>query len=69
MTKPEAEVKKRVRDIFDMRVIRQMSKRTGYPEQTLSNWKRNPLLIKAVDLIRLEQLMGIDYRPEERTRR
>ena len=57
MTKPEAEVKKRVREIFDMRVIRQMSKRTGYPEQTLSNWKRNPLLIKAVDLIRLEQLM------------
>lgn len=67
--RPEDEVKKRVREIFDMRVVRQMSKRTGYPEQTLSNWKRNPLLIKAVDLIRLEQLMGIDYRPEERTRK
>ena len=56
--RPEAEVKRRVRRIFDMRSIEEMARRTGYSASTLKNWKRNPESIKAVVLIRLENMMG-----------
>lgn len=57
--KPDEEVKKRVRRIFDMRTIEEMSRRTGYSASTLKNWKRNPISIKAIDLIRLEDKTGL----------
>ena len=55
---PEQEVKQRVAAVFDMRVIKEMSKRSGYPLSTLAQWRKQPLTIKAVDLIRLEELTG-----------
>lgn len=67
MTKPETEVRKRVSAVFDMRVISEMSRRSGYPKETLRQWKNNPLRIRAVDLIRLEQLT-CSRAPDERTR-
>ena len=57
--KPEDEVKKRMREIFNMRNLAAMSKRTGYPLSTLQRWRSNPLQIKAVDLIRLENMTGV----------
>ena len=59
MTKPEAEVKKRVHNVFNMRNLAEMSRRSGYRHETLRRWKNDPLRIKAVDLIRLEQLTGL----------
>jgi hypothetical protein len=41
-----------------MRSIEEMARRTGYSASTLKNWKRNPESIKAVVLIRLENMMG-----------
>lgn len=67
MTKPEAEVRQRVKAVFDMRVIAEMSRRSGYPKETLRMWKNNPLRIRAVDLLRLEQ-MTCSRAPDERTR-
>lgn len=61
MMKPEQEVRERIKEIFDMRNINEMANRTGYPRETLRSWKNNPLRIKAIDLIRLEYLVGIDY--------
>lgn len=66
MTRPEAEVRKRVNNIFTMRNLAEMSRRTGYRHETLRRWKKNPLMIKAVDLIRLEQLTGLGERTGER---
>lgn len=57
--KPEEEVKKRVKRVFDMRNYAEMSRRTGYARETLRRWKREPLSIKAVDLIRLEIETGV----------
>lgn len=57
--KPEDECTKRVRAVFDMRNLSEMSRRTGYPTETLRRWKKKPLSIKAVDLIRLEQKTGV----------
>ena len=57
--RPEDEVKRRVRLIFDMRNVAEMSRRTGYPKETLRGWKNSPLRIRAVDLIRLEQKTGV----------
>jgi hypothetical protein len=42
-----------------MRNLSEMSRRTGYPTETLRRWKKKPLSIKAVDLIRLEQKTGV----------
>ena len=57
--KPEEETKKRVEAVFDMRNLSEMSRRTGYHTETLRRWKKKPLSIKAVDLIRLEQKTGV----------
>ena len=56
MIRPEQEVKQRVKAVFDMRVISEMSRRSGIPHETLRSWRDNPLKIKAVDLLRLEQM-------------
>lgn len=58
--KPEDKVKQRVRRVFDMRNISEMSRRTGYPKETLRGWRDHPLRIRAVDLIRLEEKTGIE---------
>lgn len=57
--KPEDKVKQRVRKVFDMRNISEMSRRTGYPKETLRSWRNNPLRIRAVELIRLEEMTGV----------
>ena len=57
--KPEEEVKKRARIVFNMRNLSELSRRTGYPKSTLQNWRNNPLSIRAVDLIRLENVTGV----------
>jgi hypothetical protein len=58
--KPEDETKKRVKAVFDMRNLSEMHRRTGYPTETLRRWKNSPLSIKAVDLIRLENMTGVN---------
>lgn len=55
----EDEVTRRVHSIFDMRNISEMSRRTGYKENTLRSWKKDPTRIRAVDLLRLERKVGI----------
>ena len=57
--KPDEEVKRRVRMVFDMRNVEEMARRTGYSTSTLKNGRRNPVSIKAVDLIRLEMKTGL----------
>ena len=57
--KPEKEVEARVAAVFDMRCIKALEKRSGYPDSTLSDWKHDPCRIKAVDLLRLEEITGI----------
>lgn len=57
--KPEDELKKRVRRIFDMRNMAEMSRRTGYSAETLRRWRNKPLSIPAIDLIRLEKMTGV----------
>lgn len=57
--KPEEEVKKRARNVFNMRNIAELSRRTGYAKETLRRWRSNPLSIRAVDLIRLENVTGV----------
>jgi hypothetical protein len=57
--KPDEGVKRRVRMVFDMRNVEEMARRTGYSTSTLKNWRRNPVSIKAVDLIRLEMKTGL----------
>lgn len=64
MAHPEQEVRDRAKLIFDMRNIAEMSKRTGYAPETLRRWKRAPLGMKAVDLFRLEHMLGL--RKEEK---
>jgi len=57
--KAEEETKRRVRAVFDMRNLAEMSRRTGYHTETLRRWKIKPLSIKMVDLLRLEQKTGV----------
>lgn len=61
---PEQEIRDRVKAIFDMKNISEMSRRTGYAKETLRGWKRYPLRMRAVDLVRLEYLTGL--RKEEK---
>ena len=56
--KPEERIERRVALLFDMRVISEMSKRTGYPQSTLLSWKKHPTRIRAVDLEILEEKLG-----------
>lgn len=59
--KPEQRIKSRVKQIFDCRNVSELSKRTGYPQQTLSSWKHNPLRIRAVDLETLEDKLKLSH--------
>lgn len=54
----EQEVRMRVFEIFDMRHISAISRRTGYKATTLRSWKNDPTRIRAVDLLRLERKTG-----------
>lgn len=56
--KPEDRVKKRIAVLFNCVNLSEVSRRTGYAKQTLRNWKNNPTMIRAVDLERLEDLLG-----------
>ena len=59
--KPEQRIRQRVKAIFDCRNVPEIARRTGYPQPTLSYWKRNPLVIKAVDLERLENILHLSH--------
>lgn len=54
----ERDIKSRVAAVFDCRNIAEMSRRTGIPRSTLQSWRRDPLKIRAVDLIVLEAFTG-----------
>lgn len=58
---PEQMIKKRVKTVFDCRNVSELSRRTGYPQQTLSDWKRDPLRIRAVDLETLEDKLNLSH--------
>lgn len=59
MSGPEQRIRARVKALFDCRNVAELSRRTGYPQQTLSSWKNNPLRIRAVDLETLEDKLNI----------
>ena len=56
--KPEERIKRRVRVLLDCANLMEVSRRTGIPRTTLRNWQYHPLTIRAVDLERLEDLLG-----------
>ena len=51
-------VRDRIKNLFLMKNLAEVSRRTGYPRATLQSWKDHPERIRAVDLIRLEELLG-----------
>ena len=57
--KPEEEVRKRANKVFNMRNLSELSRRSGYATETLRRWRQKPLSIRAVDLIRLENITGV----------
>lgn len=57
--KPEEEVRKRANKVFNMRNLHELSRRSGYAIETLRRWRMNPLSMRAVDLIRLENITGV----------
>lgn len=56
--KPEERVKRRVLALLDCANLMEVHRRTGIPRTTIRNWKEDPTRIKAVDLERLEDLLG-----------
>lgn len=56
--KPEQRIRRRVGILLDCVNISEVSRRTGIPKTTIRNWQSNPESIKAVDLERLEDLLG-----------
>lgn len=56
---PEQKIRKRVKAVFDCRNVSEIARRTGYPQPTLSSWKRDPLRIRAVDLETLEDKLHL----------
>lgn len=57
--KPEEEVRKRANRVFKMRNLSELSRRSGYATETLRRWRQKPLSMRAVDLIRLENITGV----------
>ena len=57
--KPEEEVRRRAKKVFNMRNLSELSRRSGYATETLRRWKYKPLSMRAVDLIRLENITGV----------
>lgn len=56
--KPEDRIKRRVGILLDCANLMEVHRRTGIPRSTIRHWQRNPLQIKAVDLEKLEELLG-----------
>ena len=72
MIKPEERIKRRVGILLDCANLMEVSRRTGIPRTTLRNWQKEPLRIKALDLEKLEDLLGKGkerYRGEPKGRR
>ncbi len=70
--KPEERIKRRVGILLDCANLMEVSRRTGIPRTTLRNWQKEPLRIKALDLEKLEDLLGKGkerYRGEPKGRR
>ena len=59
MSGPEQRIRARVKEVFDCRNVSELSRRTGYSQQTLSSWKNNPRRIRAVDLEILEDKLNL----------
>ena len=55
MTREEKELRQRIRKVFDARNVSELARKTGYPVSTVSSWKRCPVSIPAIALIRLEE--------------
>lgn len=55
---PEQRVKRRVGILLDAANLMEVSRRTGIPRSTIRNWQEKPTRIRAVDLERLEDLLG-----------
>ena len=56
--KPEQRIRRRVGILLDCANLMEVSRRTGIPRTTLRNWQQDPLRIKALDLEKLEDLLG-----------
>jgi len=56
--KPEERIKRRVGILLGCANLMEVSRRTGIPRTTLRNWQHDPLRIKALDLEKLEDLLG-----------
>jgi hypothetical protein len=56
--KPEERIRRRVGVLLDCANLMEVSRRTGIPRTTLRNWQQEPLRIKALDLEKLEDLLG-----------
>ncbi len=55
---PEQRVKRRLDILLDAANLAEVSRRTGIPRSTIRNWQLKPTRIRAVDLERLEDLLG-----------
>lgn len=55
MTREEKELRQRIRKVFDARNVSELARKAGYPVSTVSRWKRCPVSIPAIALIRLEE--------------
>ena len=56
--KPEERIRRRVGILLDCANLMEVSRRTGISRTTLRNWKADPLRIKALELEKLEDLLG-----------
>jgi hypothetical protein len=56
--KPEERIRRRVGILLDCANLMEVSRRTAIPRTTLRNWKADPLRIKALELEKLEDLLG-----------
>lgn len=56
--KPEERIRRRVGILLDCANLMEVHRRTGIPRSTIRHWQQDPLRIRAVDLERLEDLLG-----------
>lgn len=56
--RPEEIVREKIKNLFQLKNLAEVARRTGYPRATLQSWKDHPERIRAVDLIRLEEMIG-----------
>ncbi len=56
--KPEERIRRRVAILLDCANLMEVHRRTGIPRSTLRHWQQEPLRIKAIDLEKLEDLLG-----------